>query len=159
MIPSPMTWFTVPSKRWTASIMRSSTGSRMRPASSGSRSASSSMEPFMSAKRTVTCLRSPSMAARDVLIWSARYRGMYDSGDLKRDPETDSDSTGVPHLWQNLERDESSVAQDGQVSASFRPHTMQKSDLGGVSPRQGGTSCQRLPQSAMTTDPGQRKSI
>jgi hypothetical protein len=43
----------------------------------------------------------------------------------------------VPHLWQNLERDESSVAQDGQVSASFRPHTMQKSDLGGVSPRQG----------------------
>ena len=27
MMPSPMTWLTVPSKRWTASIIRSSTGS------------------------------------------------------------------------------------------------------------------------------------
>src|SRR5215467_1332862 len=52
MIPSPITWFTVPSYRWTASIIRSSTGSRSLRASSGSRSASSSSEPFMSAKST-----------------------------------------------------------------------------------------------------------
>src|SRR5215208_6266180 len=44
--------------------MRSRTGSRMRRASSGSRSASSSLLPFRSANRTVTCLRSPSRAPR-----------------------------------------------------------------------------------------------
>src|SRR5215472_4163458 len=62
MMPSPMTWFTVPSKRWTASIIRSSTASRIFRASSGSRSARSSIEPLRSAKSTVTCLRSPSRA-------------------------------------------------------------------------------------------------
>ena len=63
MIPSPITWLTVPSYRCTASIMCSSTGSRSLRASSGSRSASSSIEPLRSAKSTVTCLRSPSRAA------------------------------------------------------------------------------------------------
>jgi hypothetical protein len=105
----------------------------------------------MSAKSTVTCLRSPSMPARVVLICSARCRGMYDSGDLKRDPAMDSDSTAAPHLWQNLEWDGSAVAQDAHVSASLRPHTMQKSDLGGSPPDNGGTSCPRLPGSAMAT--------
>src|SRR6516164_8896427 len=49
MIPSPMTWLTVPSYRWTASIIRSRTGSRSFRASSGSRSASSSIDPLRSA--------------------------------------------------------------------------------------------------------------
>src|SRR5262245_22333850 len=35
MMPSPMTWLTVPSKRWTASIMSVRTGSRSLRASSG----------------------------------------------------------------------------------------------------------------------------
>ncbi len=80
MIPSPITWLTVPSYRCTASIMCVEHGSRSLPASSGSRSASSSIEPFRSAKRTVTCLRSPSSAAREVRIFSARCFGVYDSG-------------------------------------------------------------------------------
>ncbi len=75
-MPSPMTWFTVPSYRCTASIIRSSTGSRIFRASSGSRSASSSVEPFMSANSTVTCLRSPSSAVFEVRIFSARCLGV-----------------------------------------------------------------------------------
>jgi|SRR5262249_48551528 len=50
-------------------------------APSGSRSPSSSMEPLRSANSTVICLRSPSRAVLDVRIFSARYRGVYASGD------------------------------------------------------------------------------
>jgi class 3 adenylate cyclase len=70
------TWFTVPSYRWTASIIASSTGSRSFRASSGSRSARSSIEPLRSAKSTVTCLRSPSRALLEVMIFSARCLGV-----------------------------------------------------------------------------------
>jgi hypothetical protein len=94
MIPSPITWFTVPSYWWMASIIRSSTGSRSFRASSGSRSASSSMEPLRSAKRTVTCLRSPSRAALDVRIFSARCFGVYASGDVNRGSAVACDATG-----------------------------------------------------------------
>jgi hypothetical protein len=58
------------------SIMRSTTGSRILRASSGSRSASSSIEPFRSANSTVTCLRSPSRADLEVRILSARWLGV-----------------------------------------------------------------------------------
>ena len=85
---------------------------------------------------------------------------MYDSGDLMREPTTDSKGTGAPHRWQNLEWDGSSVAQDAQVSASLRPHAMQKSDLGGVSPRtMGALHANASHGNAMTTDPGRRQSI
>jgi hypothetical protein len=60
---------------WTASIMRSSTGSSSLRASSGSQPANSSIEPLMSAKRTTTCLRSPLSALRDARIFSTRCRG------------------------------------------------------------------------------------
>jgi hypothetical protein len=83
---------------WTASIMRSSTGSRSLRASSGSRSASNSIESLRSAKRTVTCLRSPSRAALDVRIFSARCFGVYASGDVNRGSTVACDATGVPHL-------------------------------------------------------------
>src|SRR5438309_302311 len=56
--------------------MRSSSGSRILRASSGSRSASSSIEPLTSAKSTVTCLRSPSSAVREARIFSARCLGV-----------------------------------------------------------------------------------
>src|SRR5215831_19643127 len=75
MIPSPMTWFTVPSNWCTASIISSSTGSRSERASSGSRSRRSSMELLRSAKSTVTVFRSPACAAGEVRIFSARCRG------------------------------------------------------------------------------------
>src|SRR5919108_3350879 len=57
IIPSPSTWFTVPSKRCTASIMRWIAGSRSFWAASGSRPRMSSVESLRSAKSTVTCLR------------------------------------------------------------------------------------------------------
>src|SRR6185295_16007806 len=61
--------------------MRSSTGSRIRRASSGSRSARSSMDPLRSANITVTCFRSPSRAARPPRIRSARCAGVYALGE------------------------------------------------------------------------------
>src|SRR5438094_5179803 len=49
MMPSPSTWFTVSSKRCTASIMRCSAGSRRVWAASGSRLRINSVEPLRSA--------------------------------------------------------------------------------------------------------------
>src|ERR1700732_622849 len=53
MMPSPITWFTVPPTSCAAAINRSITPSRICLASSRFRSESSSVEPRMSAKRTV----------------------------------------------------------------------------------------------------------
>ena len=95
MIPSPITWFTVPSKWWTASISRSSTRSRSLRASSGSRSARSSIEPLRSAKSTVTCLRSPSRAPPRDEDRSARWLGRVALGDgvaLGRPPAPAADA-------------------------------------------------------------------
>src|SRR5438094_404538 len=65
MIPSPVYWFTVPSKRCTPSARIVKKRSRIRCHSSGSTCSASSIEPFTSAKRTVTCFRSPSRAASE----------------------------------------------------------------------------------------------
>src|SRR5689334_2511744 len=87
MMPSPITWFTVPSYSWTASIITSSTGSRIFRASSGSRCAMSSIDPLRSAKSTVTCLRSPSAAA---------------GGDATRRSSATSSRVGRPQPGQNF---------------------------------------------------------
>src|SRR5262245_33454603 len=132
MIPSPITWLTVPSYRWTASIISSSTGSRSFRASSGSRSASNSIDPFRSAKRTVTCLRSPSSAAFEVRIFSARCLGVYASGAGERAVAPVSPETGAPHLLQNLEPAGSETPQEAQVKTKRAPHARQKFDSGGL---------------------------
>src|SRR5262245_19469199 len=136
MIPSPMTWLTVPSYRWTASIISSSTGSRILRASSGSRSASSSIEPLRSANRTVTCLRSPSKAAFDMRIFSARCFGVYDSGDENTEcavPFGVASASGVPHLLQKRDPMGSSVPHEAQVRARRVPQARQKLDPDGFS--------------------------
>src|SRR2546428_10671706 len=112
MMPSPITWFTVPSKWWTASIIRSSTGSRILRASSGSRSASNSLEPLRSAKSTVTCFRSPSSATRDVRIFSARWVGVWASGDVSR--KLTPPARRRPHSRQNFAEAGLSWPQRGQ---------------------------------------------
>src|SRR5215831_5634840 len=121
-----MTWLTVPSYRWTASIMCSSTGSRILRASSGSRSASSSIEPLRSAKSTVTCLRSPSRAALEVRIFSARCLGVYVSGV----PKVGACGAGevvsaAPQPPQNFTPGSLENPQDGHASAKGAPHSAQ----------------------------------
>jgi hypothetical protein len=69
MIPSPVYWFIVPSKRCTPAARIAKKRSMMRCHSSGSSCSASSIEPFTSAKSTVTCLRSPSSAEREVRIF------------------------------------------------------------------------------------------
>src|SRR5713101_3478101 len=133
MMPSPITWFTVPSYRWTASIIRSSTGSRSLRASSGSRSASSSIEPFRSAKSTVTCLRSPSRAALEVRIASARCLGVYVSGEPKRAACSCGLPTGWAHAKQNLAAAGSGVPQFPQRERSGAAHSRQNLAWGGFS--------------------------
>lgn len=68
MIPSPVYWFTIPSKRWIPSLTISKKRFRMACQRSGSTCPASSSEPFTSAKSTVTCLRSPSRADTDCRI-------------------------------------------------------------------------------------------
>src|SRR5215475_9800704 len=124
MIPSPMTWLTVPSYRCTASIIRSSTGSRSFLASSGSRSASSSIEPLTSAKRTVTCLRSPCRAPREVRIFSARCLGVYASGGRGVTAETPW-ASDAPHSPQNFCAGGFDTPQELQTAARRAPHSPQ----------------------------------
>src|SRR5262245_20146129 len=124
MMPSPMTWLTVPSYWWTACIIRSSTGSRSLRASSGSRSARSSIEPLTSAKRTVTCLRSPSMALFEVRIFSARCLGMYESGEAKRDC-VPPPATGCAQAGQNFAVADSEVRHFEQTRSSGAPQPPQ----------------------------------
>ena len=76
MMPSPVNWLTVPSKRWIASSRCWKQPSITPCRSSGSRRAESSVKPAQSTKTTVTCLRSPSMALREVRIRSARCLGV-----------------------------------------------------------------------------------
>src|SRR5262245_55776789 len=132
MIPSPITWLTVPSYRWTASIIRSRTGSRSLRASSGSRSTSSSIEPFRSAKSTVTCLRSPSRAALDVRICSARCFGVYDAGDVAA-AAVALPAIGAPHSWQNLLAGGFGAWQAEQETSRRAPHSPQNFTVAGLS--------------------------
>src|SRR5215470_15214094 len=128
-MPSPITWFTVPSYRCTASIIRSSTGSRSFWASSGSRSASNSIEPLRSAKSTVTCLRSPSSAAFEFRMRSARCLGVYVSGEVKRrvvgSADTELDPAGWAHSEQKLAVGESCAPQLTHARARGAAHSSQ----------------------------------
>src|SRR5207245_134729 len=99
MMPSPVYWFTVPSKRCTPSVSSWKKRSMIRCHSSGSSCSASSIEPFTSAKSTVTCLRSPSSAWRARRIFSARCLGVYARG--SGCPEETSASRR-PHSPQNL---------------------------------------------------------
>src|SRR6266436_4997505 len=117
--------------------MNASTGSRIVRASSGSRSAKSSIELFTSAKRTVTCLRSPSRTLRRVRIFSARYRGVKDSGELNPLMEAPG-ATAAPHCLQNLFVGGLLAPQAEQVSARRAPHSPQKLASARLSRRQRG---------------------
>jgi len=55
----------------------------------------------MSAKSTVTCLRSPSREPLEVRILSARYLGVYDSGEFERAGASAVPATAVPQREQN----------------------------------------------------------
>src|SRR5438132_180975 len=126
MMPSPMTWFTVPSYWWTASIIRSSTGSRILRASSGSRSASNSIEPLRSAKRTVTCLRSPSSEALEVRIFSARCLGVYLCGELNRGSAgVGAKVSDLPQPPQNFSLPSFRKPHDRHAEAKESPHSPQ----------------------------------
>src|SRR5215470_16775948 len=120
--------------------MCSRTESRILRASSGSRSARNSIDPLSSAKSTVTCLRSPSSARRDVRIFSARWRGVYVSGEAKRvdgaeavvavavpglAPALPPAPVGRPHSLQNFAVGPSCVPQPAQTDASRVPHSEQ----------------------------------
>ena len=76
MMPSPITWLTVPSYRCTAAIMGRAPDPAGAVLPQGHGRPGSSIEPLRSAKSTVTCLRSPSRAPREVRIFSARYGGV-----------------------------------------------------------------------------------
>src|SRR6266404_6074428 len=104
--------------------MRSSTASSNFRASSGSRSARSSSEPFMSANNTVTCLRAGSRKSfefRIFRIFSARYFGVYASGDenLVAGAVLLPASKRLPHLLQNLYEIALLVPQWKQISSIF----------------------------------------
>src|SRR6516225_12268404 len=117
--------------------MRSSTGSRMVRASSGSRSAINSIEPFKSANSTVTCLRSPSSVAREVRIFCARCFGVESLAEAKRgcplanrSPVAGEGREGggascAPHSEQNFAEAGLPWPHAGQARGSGAPHSEQ----------------------------------
>src|SRR5438876_1336080 len=110
--------------------MTSRTGSRTLRASSASRAASISMDPLRSAKRTVTCLRSPSSADLESRIRSARYFGVYVSGDVERGRGT---VTGSPHEGQKLAPVGTSRRHRVHAPTRSSPHSRQNLAPGGFS--------------------------
>src|SRR5438105_4456410 len=118
--------------------MRSSTGSRMLRASSGSRSASSSIEPLRSANRTVTCLRSPSRAAREVRMRSARCLGVYASGAAGLGAGAVGTSTGVPHSMQKRSCAVSPVPEVYNLGTANHVELWFRHDIESVGTRSGG---------------------
>ena len=70
--------------------------------SSGSSRSEIAVKPDTSTKRTVTCFRSPSREALEVRIFSARWRGVYASGEANFDGAAlGSGRIGAPHPPQN----------------------------------------------------------
>src|SRR5262245_8397457 len=108
--------------------------------SAPSRSASE-VEPTRSQNSTVTGLRSPCMALRDVRIFSARWRGVYDAGSIRSAvTEAAAGSTGpraagvagpraastaCPHAGQKRAPPGSSAPQAPHIAARAAPHPMQ----------------------------------
>src|SRR5262249_37483739 len=78
----------------------------------------------------VTCLRSPSSALLDVRIFSARYFGVYASGETCRGAA--GAETGWPHSRQKLASAGSSVAQRGQASMKPPPQPRQNLACAGL---------------------------
>src|SRR5215470_19384215 len=131
MIPSPMTWFTVPSNWCTASIISPSTGSRSERASSGSRSRRSSMELLRSANSTVTVFRSPACAPGEVRILSARCLGVYAWGAGIR--SADWPPSALAHCPQKRLSGGLDALHFGQTAASGVAHSPQNREPAGLS--------------------------
>src|ERR1700675_4165190 len=94
------------------------TASRSLRVSSGSWLVRSSSEDRRSAKSTVTCLRSPSIAEREVRIRSARWLGVYATGDAGRLGELPGTTWAVPHSTQNLADADGCAPHLGQLRRS-----------------------------------------
>ena len=76
MMPSPVYWFTVPSKACTASVRRPKKASSSWCQSSSPSVVDSSTESTMSTKSTVTGLRSPAMALAFSRMRRCKCRGV-----------------------------------------------------------------------------------
>src|SRR4029077_4120437 len=126
MIPSPVYWLTVPSKRCTPSERVAKKRSMILCHSSGSTCSARSIEPFTSAKRTVTCLRSPSRALRDVRIFSARCFGVYERGTRSCDAGFEASASDFPHSAKNFLDGGFSRPQPEHLDFSDEPHLPQK---------------------------------
>src|SRR5262245_43630816 len=126
MIPSPVYWLIVPSKRCTPSERIAKKRSMILCHSSGSTCSERSIDPFTSAKSTVTCLRSPSRALRVVRIFSTRWLGVYERGSRSLVFETVSPPRGARHFRQNFARGEQLVPHDGHSLPKDAPHSSQK---------------------------------
>src|SRR5215813_14532726 len=84
--------------------------------SSGSSREESDVKPETSTKSTVTCLRSPSSVDFDVRMRSARYFGVYESGELNRGAA--DCCAGYPVGWAH-------VGQNFAVADNCRPQLEQ----------------------------------
>jgi hypothetical protein len=72
MIPSPVYWLIVPSKRWTPPDRIAKKRSMILCHSSGSTCSERSIDPFTSAKRTVTCFAADDFQMNETLEAVAR---------------------------------------------------------------------------------------
>ena len=131
MMPSPVYWLTVPSKRCTPSVRISKKRSRMRCHSSAPSCSASSIEPLTSANKTVTCLRSPSSADFDCRILSARFFGVEERGSVREEGRAGSaagaaPATAAPQPSQKRAPTRSATPQLVQATASGAPHASQK---------------------------------
>ncbi len=124
MMPSPVYWLMVPSKRCTPSARMVKKRSRMPCHVSGSTRPASSIEPCTSANSTVTCLRSPSSALRSVRMRSARCGGVYARG--SRSGTVGRGSIGAPQPSQKRAPPGRTRLQRAQVSARREPQLAQK---------------------------------
>src|SRR6202158_6000532 len=133
MMPSPVYWLTVPSKRCTPSVRMAKKRSRIVCHASGSSCSASSIDPFTSANNTVTCLRSPSNADFDCRIFSARCLGVYERGErllavgllAVRGADVGPPPSSAPHSPQNFSAGACGVPQALQLSVSLAPHSTQ----------------------------------
>lgn len=91
-------------------------------------SGSNSIEPFKSAKSTVTCFRSPSRAALEVRIFSARWLGVWVSGEVNFDGPAVAGAvmvTGWPHFLQNFAPARFGSPQFAHAISRRAPHSSQ----------------------------------
>src|SRR5262245_11467392 len=128
MMPSPVYWLTVPSKRWIPSERIAKKRSNIRCHSSGSTRSARSIEACTTAKSTVTCVRSPSRALRDVRILSTRCFGVYERGSRSLVFETVLPPRGARHFRQKFALGEQLAPHDGHSRPKVAPHPSQKTE-------------------------------